>query len=429
MKKNILQKIIFIVLIITFILDFFFNKTGNYHMEPLMNVVYILLVCVLLFLGNINQNIEEKKKNFKYYLIFYIILIIYLTFNRYWHYQGNGYNLLPLNTILHIRGNNHLLNTLIVNFLLYMPLGFILINLNDKLKLFKNYIITIIFTSITIKTIGYIFGYSIFDIDDILLNILGSIVIFFVIKNDKINGLTNNIFYKIKFKESLRAKVYIIIYIIFIVISISKSFGGVISLYEKYHRDFSNFYCYKNNKTYITTLGNYKYYSKCEYKDSYIIAGTHKYSLSDYINSDYYQESDNNKLYIIKDKIIDNVKVYKKENIIKKISNANKMRNMYFADIDYITLTKNNINYKIEDDKDNDIDFHSLVNARYSEAIDYNEYWYILYKGDYFNIINIFYLNESPSYEFIIPNEFKINESSVARLYKYAKEKINNLDS
>ena len=129
MKKNILQKIIFIVLIITFILDFFFNKTGNYHMEPLMNVVYILLVCVLLFLGNINQNIEEKKKNFKYYLIFYIILIIYLTFNRYWHYQGNGYNLLPLNTILHIRGNNHLLNTLIVNFLLYMPLGFILINL------------------------------------------------------------------------------------------------------------------------------------------------------------------------------------------------------------------------------------------------------------------------------------------------------------
>ena len=61
MKKNILEKIIIIVLAITFILDFFFNQNNNYYLEPFVNIIYILLATLLIYLGNINKVKEENR--------------------------------------------------------------------------------------------------------------------------------------------------------------------------------------------------------------------------------------------------------------------------------------------------------------------------------------------------------------------------------
>lgn len=418
MRKNILEKITIIVLAITFILDFFFNQTNNYYLEPFVNIIYIFLATILIYLGNINKNKEEKKKSFKLIFIFYIILIIYLTFNRFWHYRENMYNLIPFNTILNINGNMHLLKTLILNFFLYMPFAIILPNMSYKLKKTKNYAITIVFMSICMKGIGYIFHYSVLDVDDIILNVTGAIILFIIFKNKKINKLINNIIFNTKIKENLNYVLYMIIYIIFIGMSIIKSCGGIGALYDAYYRDFSHFTCYKNEKTYITTIGNEKYYSKCDYKDSYIIAGNRKFSIPDYVNSWQYRERDSSKLYIIKEKVIDNIKIVKKENTIKKIYSYQSLRKLYLADIDYITLTKNGKGYKIIDEQENDINFEILV--KLSNIKDTNKYSYNLYKGEDFNMIDIFSDNNM-WYSFIIPKDFIVNEDNIARLYEFAK--------
>ena len=423
MKKKNLEKITILILIITFILDFFFNKNNiGYYLEPIINIIYILSITLIIFIGNINQTKLEKKKKFKYYFIFYILLIIYLTFNRAFNYNRNMYNLIPFNTILNIDGDMYLLKTLILNFILYMPFAIILPNMSERLKSNRNYIITIIFMPILIKTLGYIFNYSVFDIDDILLNVIGSTIIFFIIKYTNLKEIINKLYYDSKIKEKIQTIIYVIVLVTFIGISLFKLCGSIGSIYQIYYRDFSNFSCYKKEKTYITTIGNYKYYSECDYKNSYVIAGNIALSIPKYVESWFYKDSDNKKLHIIKEKIIDNIRIYKKDNVIKKIFNYNEMRHMYLVNIDYITLTKNNINYKIEDEKDNDIDFYKLVNLPYSDIINYKEYWCILYVGENFNIIRISYLNDSPSYEFIIPKDYVINEDKIIRLYKFARE-------
>ena len=45
---------------------------------------------------------------------------------------------------------------------------------------------------------------------------------------------------------------------------------------------------------------------------------------------------------------------------------------------------------------------------------------YILYKGEFYNIINVFKLEEDDYFEFIIPIDYKINEDKIIKLYKYA---------
>lgn len=415
MKKNILEKIVFIVLIVTFILDFIFNNNTHY-LNPIINIIYILSAIILIYLGSIYNNKDEKKK-FKVIFIFYIILIIYLTFNRLWHYREEMYNLIPFNTLLNIRGNTHLLKTLIFNFFLYMPFAIILPNMSDKLKSTKNYIITIIFISICMKGIGFILRSCVLDIDDIIFNVSGSIIMFMLLKNKNINNFINNVLFNKKSKKNIPNILYIAIYILFIGISLIKSCGGIGALYDAYYRDFSHFTCYKNEKTYIATIGNEKYYSECNYGNSYIISGNTKYSVPDYVTS-WYRESDSTKLHIIKEKVIDNIKIAKKENTIKKIYSYYDSKKLYMVDIDYITLTKNGIEHKIEDEQKNDINFDTLVKL-YSIK-EHEKYSYVIYKGDDFNSIHIFFGNNE-FYAFIVPKDYIMNDSNITKLYEFAK--------
>ena len=414
MKKNFLEKIIIIVFAITFILDFFFNHNNTYYAEPFVNIIYVMLVVFLIYIGNINKDKVEKRKKFKIIFVFYIILIIYLTFNRYWHYRDGMYNLIPFNTILNLRGNMHLLRTLLFNFLLYMPFAVILPNMNDKLKLSRNYIITVIFISICMKGIGYILHYSVLDIDDIILNVIGSIVLFIILKNKKVNKFINNILFNVKMKEKLHNVLYISIYILFIGISVIKAFGGIMTLYDAYYRDFSHFNCYKNEKTYIATIGNEKYYSKCDYKDSYIIAGTMRFSVPDYVKSWQYRESDNLKLFIIKEKVIDNIKIKGKNNSFKELKVHQGTKKVYMVDIDYISLTKNGIMYRIDEQNEYSIDLDVLV--EFNSIKDYADYSCALYKGNDFNILHMF-LDNNEFYEFIIPKSYKINDDNIKKLH------------
>ena len=89
------------------------------------------------------------------------------------------------------------------------------------------------------------------------------------------------------------------------------------------------------------------------------------------------------------------------------------------VNIDYITLTKNGIEYKIEDEKENDINFDSLVKLSTINDVN-NNYSHVLYKGNDFNIIHIFTENNL-FYAFIVPKDYIIDDSNITKLYEFAK--------
>ena len=76
MKKNILEKIIFITLIVTFILDFLFNEKTDFQYENLLNITYLLTSSCLIYLAGTNKDTYTKKHNFRYYFIIIIVYII-----------------------------------------------------------------------------------------------------------------------------------------------------------------------------------------------------------------------------------------------------------------------------------------------------------------------------------------------------------------
>ena len=88
------------------------------------------------------------------------------------------------------------------------------------------------------------------------------------------------------------------------------------------------------------------------------------------------------------------------------------------VDIDYITLTKNGIEHKIEDEQKNDINFDTLVKL-YSIK-EHEKYSYVIYKGDDFNSIHIFFGNNE-FYAFIVPKDYIMNDSNITKLYEFAK--------
>ncbi len=67
---------------------------------------------------------------------------------------------------------------LLGNLMLYMPLGFFLIALFDEQSKGKFYFPTVLAVLIGLKTLQYSLGFGRFDIDDILLNVLGATFVY-----------------------------------------------------------------------------------------------------------------------------------------------------------------------------------------------------------------------------------------------------------
>lgn len=128
--------------------------------------------------------------------------------------------------------NNVLLRNLILNIMLFIPLGFLLPMCSDKLK--KMYIVVPIglFATLTIELTQHFNGYGIFEIDDALNNTIGTLLGYCIFM----------IFYKLKSKENWKK---IIGYVIPIIATVGVFAGMLIG-----HRaqEFGNF-DFENNYT------------------------------------------------------------------------------------------------------------------------------------------------------------------------------------
>lgn len=155
--------------------------------------------------NNLNESYSKNNKIIRYFIncisfIYFVILIklLFLGFRKY--ILERSYNIVPFRQIKEYISN---LNTydlyynLLGNIILFIPLGFLIPFIFKKRNNFRdNILITLIFAT-SIESLQYILVRGAFDIDDIILYTIGSIIgyvihktyIYIVVKLNKYNWI------------------------------------------------------------------------------------------------------------------------------------------------------------------------------------------------------------------------------------------------
>ena len=120
-----------------------------------------------------NKNIAIKFTQSIIFIYYIILLFNMVIFARYQTIQG--YNLVPFHSIIssfQINSFYSIAINIFVNFLVFMPLQYFMLELFRIRKFFHNLLLSFLIL-LFIKIFQYIFHVGIFDIDDIILSVLG----------------------------------------------------------------------------------------------------------------------------------------------------------------------------------------------------------------------------------------------------------------
>ncbi|WP_425449281.1 VanZ family protein [Dethiothermospora halolimnae] len=148
---------------------------------------------------DLNQSINKTKKYIKnifnigfgiyLFLLTYKLLISRLFGIFYGPYDMvRSKNLIPLETIkTYIYRFNHYnywtwFDNLFGNIIAFMPLGFLLPIVFGKCKSFKDTVMISVLFASSMEFLQYIFYLGVFDVDDIILNVIGAIIGFSIYK-------------------------------------------------------------------------------------------------------------------------------------------------------------------------------------------------------------------------------------------------------
>ena len=191
-KNNFKFKIIVFCYILS-ILSFLFYLKLEYNPSIELNyfirLSIILIASVFVIIGNkIYENyyaetITDKrkvKKNsqiivFIYYIIFIFNMVMFARFRN-----VVGYNLIPFKSIIEIVNNSSIYAIIINifgNLLIFVPLEYFIIELFNVKKILPNFLISV-GAILLIEILQYIFKVGIFDVDDIILDVLGMILFY-----------------------------------------------------------------------------------------------------------------------------------------------------------------------------------------------------------------------------------------------------------
>lgn len=275
MKKKIsLMASMVLYLIAIIILIYYFSLEFNelLHLSPTGRIVLLLLSCLIMYFGGLalTKYIDEKYKNkvlkinISIWFILYIILLSTLTlFDDYFfrgdfnilnwnselfkNYMSNSFNLIPFKTIFgyitkFISGDIApyiFIYNILGNAVALMPFAFFLPILFEKQKKLKNFLLTMICIVVGIELLQFITISGCCDIDDVILNVLGSLIMFVILRISSINKFLRNIVLleknKIDYKDLVKKIIIILIPIICII--------GVVFISE-------NKYIDKNSQTF-----------------------------------------------------------------------------------------------------------------------------------------------------------------------------------
>lgn len=167
----------------------------NYGFLASAEIIYnFIFIIIIAFVNRKLSNyycdkLEDKNKikNVTYICIavIYIIMVFNLTLLGRFEINETRYNLIPLKTILYYfttRVNfNIFVFNIFGNLMIYMPLEYIIIKL-FKIKKFKTILPINVVIALSIELLQHITKTGIFDIDDIILNVIGMFIIYFITK-------------------------------------------------------------------------------------------------------------------------------------------------------------------------------------------------------------------------------------------------------
>ena len=139
----------------------------------------IVIFTIILSSTRITYLIVKKEKFVLYKELSYLLFVIYLLSLFYIvTFQDDNYgtsNLVPFKEMFRYRITSRLfVKNIIGNILLYMPFGFFITAYINERKIFPTVLLTFI-SSLSIELVQLLIG-RVFDIDDIMLNLLGGIL-------------------------------------------------------------------------------------------------------------------------------------------------------------------------------------------------------------------------------------------------------------
>ena len=334
-KINLVSSIIMYVVAILILL-FYAIASFKIEMVEFFRLILLCTSCLFLYFGGLLLskylgNNKPMKINLYIFFMLYLILLITLTlFDSSWGRNGfaikdfkvyikQSVNLVPFKTIInYIKEFNSMYSTrqimfnLMGNICAFMPMALFLPLLFKKQSKFKNFIITMIIIILGIESLQLITTSGRFDIDDLILNLFGAVIMYLLLNIKSVNDLINNIFLLENNKISKKSYIKIISFILIIIIICVSIIVYRNKLYNQNVDDYNSINnpnitfehdnnCGDNNSFYEDEI--YKYYFKC-YDNSYfyvVINDKDKFSVKDFLDNSKYNYDIERLLYNMND--------------------------------------------------------------------------------------------------------------------------------
>ena len=228
MEKKIYKILAFTFYILSFLILLYCIKirlTSNINIKTHVRIILLFIVCVLNYLNGyilvkkLDFNKRILKLNLVIYFLIYTVTIFMLTLfdelfgrqglviikwnkNLFHLYMKCSFNLIPFKTIKlftngYLRGivsfKNFAVNVF-GNLAALMPYGVFLPLMFKKMNKFINFVVTMILIVIVIELLQFLTMSGSCDIDDLILNVFGASLVYFVTKIKFIKKILYKIF-------------------------------------------------------------------------------------------------------------------------------------------------------------------------------------------------------------------------------------------
>lgn len=225
-KKEMFKKILiislYIIAIIILVIYGIAEAIPKFDLSGMDRVILLCSSCAFLYFGGFllskyRKDNKPMKINLWIFFILYVLLFVTLTlfsgfygrngftfvkwnkelFNNYIH---NSLNLIPFKTIIgYIMPSGNISNKAVIvnilgNIAACMPFGFFLPLLFEKQNKFRVFIITMMIIVLIIELLQFVTLSGSCDIDDLILNVLGALIIYLIFRIKIIRNLLYKLF-------------------------------------------------------------------------------------------------------------------------------------------------------------------------------------------------------------------------------------------
>lgn len=426
MNKKYISIICYIISVLLIIFYVILDFISNINLSELGRLSILCTSSFFLYFGGffLSKYLKTNKPmkiNLWIFFTLYLILLITLTlFDPMWGRNGisfvswskkllrtyinNSVNIIPFHTITsYISKFNSLYDTktiilnLFGNIIALMPMALFLPLLFKKQQKIKSFLITIILIVLGIEFTQFITLSGSCDIDDLILNVFGALIMYIILNVKSVKNIIRNIFLLEKNKVSKKSIIKIILSVIIIISGVI-----ILVLYRKklYNRNYEEAMKYinyevkiiddnkdcDNNKEKFYEDEYYIYYFKCIKSDKV------------------YAVINNEEKYLVKDLLNNNQTKY--EINIDRLKNAGLEYERKSKYEELKIKGKGNVYSSVEIENDNILQLEhgiidSVLDETYPEKTKFEEHFFIIPKKEETTTIKIKYLdNETKKLSF-----------------------------